>query len=99
MRTDIVLLKPGKLLFLALAFSLTSCRESTPPPIEICLLDGFGGGDCIERDGSRLYRVPSSMKNYWTTSEPDEAAFAGWCYDGTAVDAEVQMNAIKRSLR
>lgn len=74
--------KPGKPLFLGLALLLlSSCRDSQPPKIEICIGDGVGGAECVEADGSQLYRVPSQLKNYWMTSQPDEANFASWCYD------------------
>lgn len=99
MRIDIRRPWLGNLLFLALGLALSSCRESTPPPLEICILDGHGGGDCIESDGSRLYRVPSSMANYWATNEPDQRSFSAWCYDGNPVDAANYMNQIKRTLK
>lgn len=89
------LLKNGKKYCLVLALVLTSCRDSTPPKIEVCLGDGFGGADCIEADGSKLYRPPSQLKNYWMTSEPDEANLLSWCYDTSQTNVEAGMHEIK----
>jgi len=73
--------KSGKTLFLGLGFLLSSCRNSHPPAIEICIGDGFGGADCIEADGTQRYRAPSELKNYWMTNQPDMQNFSSWCYD------------------
>lgn len=98
MRTDMRQQQHGKLLFLSLGLlALSSCRNSIPPKIEVCILDGFGGGDCVEADGSQLYRSPSAMKNYWSTSEPDEANFSSWCYDTTPEVVKIGMEKIKKS--
>jgi hypothetical protein len=86
-------LKLGGMLCLALAL-LTSCRKSTPPTIEICILDSNGGADCIERDGSKLYRPPSQLENYWATSQSDQAAFAAWCYAVNRAPVEQVMEQI-----
>jgi hypothetical protein len=77
--------KHGKKLFLILACLLSACDKSYPPPIEVCILDGLGGGDCTESDGTKLYRTPSMMKNYWATGETDISNFTSWCYGGTNV--------------
>lgn len=88
--------KPGRTLFLALACLLSACNQSDPPPpIEVCLLDGFGGGDCIEPDGSKLFRPPSQMKNYWATNEHDQALFAAWCYGTDAPTVRAGMEEVK----
>ena len=68
------------LVVLASLLSLLSCKQSKPPAIEICILDGVGGADCIERDGTKVYKVPSELMNYWATNQDDQAAFASWCY-------------------
>jgi hypothetical protein len=88
-------LKHGRLLFLALALLLNGCRSDQPPPKEICILDGFGGGDCVESDGSKLYRAPSAMLNYWATNETDEQNFAAWCYDTTPAAVAPVMQQLK----
>jgi len=71
----------GKLLLASLGLLLlSSCRDSVPPKIEICIGDGAGGADCVESDGSQMHRTPSQLTNYWMTSEPDEANLLSWCY-------------------
>lgn len=73
------LLKSGAALCLALV-TLNGCRKDQPPAVELCQLDGFGGADCIAKDGSKLYRAPSELKNFIALSPADEEAFATWCY-------------------
>lgn len=88
--------KLGRLLLASLGLLLLSdCRTSIPPKIEICIGDGFGGADCIEADGTKLYRSPSSLKNYWMTSQPDEANFTSWCYQATPAQTEAGMQQIQ----
>lgn len=93
-------LKLGKMLLLVLAFPLLSsgCRESVPPKIEICIGDGFGGADCIEADGSKLYKSPSALKNYWMTNEPDQANFTAWCYDSGVPAVNAGMSQVKAAV-
>lgn len=93
-------LKSGKTLFLALAICLSSvsCRTDKPPKIEICTLDGFGGGDCILADGTRAYRSPSEMTNYWTTNQADMARFTAWCYDTSVQNVRPQLEYMNRDL-
>lgn len=76
----------------------SSCRTSVPPKIEICLGDGFGGADCVETDGTQLYRAPSALKDYWMTNQNDETNFASWCYAVSAEDVRPAMAQIKRTL-
>ena len=86
----------GKLLLVVLAFLLlSSCRDSVPPKIEICILDGTGGADCVEADGSQVFKVPSQLNNYWATNQPDEANFSTWCYDTTPSNVKTAMDNIK----
>jgi len=89
----------GPLLLVSLACLSTSCRDSQPPKIEVCILDGFGGGDCIESDGSKLYRLPSDMLNYWATSQPDEANFASWCYQADRQTVNKAMTLISSEIK
>jgi hypothetical protein len=79
--TELKLYRLGSLLCLALA--LNSCRKDYPPKIELCQLDGFGGADCIERDGSVVYKTPQMLKNYISTNPEDQATFTAWCYQAT----------------
>lgn len=89
---------PGKRLLAVLALLLASCRTSQPPTLEVCILDGFGGGDCVETDGSQLYRAPSLMKNYWSTNEGDMANFSSWCYDADRSFIRRGMGEIKKEI-
>jgi hypothetical protein len=92
--------KTGKLFLVALGLlALSACRDSVPPKIEVCIGDGFGGADCVEADGSKLYKSPSALENYWMTSQPDEANFASWCYDTTPAVAKIGMEKIKSKIR
>ena len=75
--------KRGKLFLVALAFFLSSCRKDYPPKTDLCELDGFGGGDCVLKDGSEIYKSPSQMQNFMARSPEDEAAFTAWCYQTT----------------
>jgi hypothetical protein len=83
MTTGTKQLKLGKLLFLGLVF-LSSCRTDPPPKLSIiCIGDGLGGAECADSFGNSVYRLPSQLKNFWMTTEADEANFASWCYEGT----------------
>lgn len=84
-------LRLGRLLLPVLALALSSCRDSVPPKMEICIGDGLGGADCIGADGSRRYRLPSELKNYWMSNQPDMANFTSWCY---ATNSPENMNRI-----
>lgn len=85
----------GKMLCLALAFSLSGCRTDQPPKLSIiCIGDGFGGADCVENGGARTYKSPTDLKNYWMTTETDQANFSSWCYGG---DVRPAMNEIKEA--
>jgi len=75
---------------------LSSCRNSTPPPMDICILDGFGGADCVLKDGTRAYRSPTQLKNYWATTEFDMQGFSSWCYHTNSANIRSQMNRIKK---
>lgn len=90
--------KRGSLLLVALALLPLSCRNSVPPKIEICIGDGVGGADCIEPDGTKMFRLPSQLQNYWMTSEADEANFSSWCYESTKNVAEIGMKNIKEDI-
>lgn len=84
MKKDIRPRKPGAKLCLVLATLLiSSCRKDQPPAIDVCILDGVGGGNCVFKDGSRHYLVPSEMKNYWATSQSDMSEWSAWCYQAS----------------
>ena len=78
---------------------LSSCRKDPPPAIEICILDGHGGGDCVEADGKKLYRLPSEMTNYWSTGEADMKNFSSWCYGTTPAVTQEAMDKTKAQAR
>lgn len=69
-----------------LAALVSSCRKDYPPKIEICQFDGYGGADCILKDGSKVYRTPSELENYIGTNPDDQANFAAWCYGATQAE-------------
>ena len=80
--------KPFKKQFLLLALPLLSaCRDSAPPVIQTCVMDGFGGGDCVETDQTHVYRAPSQMQNYFAFSPQDFDTFAAWCYQTSDTNA------------
>lgn len=86
----------GRLLFLVLALAPSACRTGPPPPkIEVCIGDGVGGCDAVEPDGSKKYRLPSDIKNYWCTNESDEARFAAWCYGSDVEASKTEMQALR----
>lgn len=89
-------LKIGKPSLVALALLLASgCRDSVPPKIEICILDGSGGADCVEADGSKKFRLPSELQNYWSTNEPDQSNLISWCYGASLEDTLKVMDQVK----
>lgn len=64
------------------AFLCGSCRNSKPPKISlICLGDGYGGADCVDPAGNKIYKSPSDLKDFWMTTQVDEANYSAWCYD------------------
>ncbi len=75
-----------KFIYLFLLFSLvfltTGCPRKDPPPeiSIICIGDGFGGANCVLAGGVRIYKAPSELKNFWMTTEVDEANYSSWCY-------------------
>ena len=93
-RTDIRRLLCGKLLCLGIALALSSCRSDKPPAIDICILDGVGGGDCVLKDGTQRYMLPSEMKNMWSTTQADMAAYSSWCYKAPIKVIEEQMQRV-----
>lgn len=92
--------KRGKLLLASLALLLPSgCRDSIPPKIEICILDGTGGGDCVEADGSQVHKTPDELLNYWATNQVDESNFSSWCYDTSSSVVNAGMDRILKKAR
>lgn len=89
----------GALLLCLSGLFLTSCRTDKPPAIEICTLDGFGGGDCVVPAVGKVYRAPSEMKNYWATSQLGMSAFSAWCYDTSTSTADVGLNQLLTQIR
>ena len=75
-----MLLKNGIAYFLALGIFFNSCKKDYAPKIDICILDGFGGMDCVLKDGSKKYLPPSETLNMWATTQDDMAKFTAWCY-------------------
>ncbi len=95
MRKDLLRRRLGKKLLALLGLLLlSSCRDSVPPKIEICILDGTGGGDCVEADGTQLHKTPMELLNYWATNQADEANFSSWCYDASKPAVQFEMDRI-----
>lgn len=93
-------LKNGRRLLAVLVFlTISGCRTDNPPAKEVCILDGFGGGDCVEADGSKKYRAPSEMVNYWSTNEADAENFFSWCYKTGKSTIKNSMEAIQASVK
>lgn len=81
-----------------LLLTLSACRTDKPPVIEpICILDGFGGGDCVMADGSQRYMSPSELKNHWATSQASQANFAAWCYRVPPKTANAALELIRQN--
>lgn len=91
-------LRRGMTRFLVLASLLSGCRETFPPKIEVCIGDGFGGADCVEADGAKLYKAPSTLKTYWMTNSSDIANFSSWCYNVPNSSVEIQMRSIAKDI-
>lgn len=90
----------GKLLFLVLAFALSGCRTDRPPLMSvICTGDGFGGAECVTHAGAKVYKAPSELKNFWMTTQDDEANFAAWCYDATPDQTKSAMDQIQNKIK
>lgn len=90
----------GKKLLVILGFlALNSCRKDPPPAIEICILNGAGGGDCVEADGTKKFRLPSEMVNFWSTNQPDMKNFSSWCYETGQAQIATQMDMIFREAK
>jgi len=98
-KTGIKQLLCGKLLFLAIAFSLSACRTDKPPAIDICIGDGAGGADCVLKDGTQVWRSPSELKNYWITTQADMANYSAWCYKTTVSNVTHEMNKLEARAR
>jgi len=86
-------------LAIGIAMMLASCRSDIPPKLStVCVLDGLGGGDCIEADGSKKYMAPSEMENFWATTQTDEANFAAWCYNVPKEVVESKMKEMRDAI-
>lgn len=91
--------KSGVLCLAALALTLSACRKDPPPPIMICVLDGVGGADCVDKLGAQVYLPPSKLKNFWATSEEDMQAFSGWCYGASTPDPQPSMSPYQKKVQ
>ena len=83
----------------ATLLNLSACRNDKPPQLGlICTLDGFGGGDCVTSDGTKVYKSPSEMKNFWATTQVDEANFTSWCYKTTPAGTNAELEKLKTQM-
>lgn len=98
------------LVVLGSLLSAGGCRKDSPPPIDICLHDGLGGGDCQLREGSRLkaccikesagwYCPPSCLENVWMTTPEDMEAYAAWAYGTSRSKVRPTLRNLERSIR
>jgi len=66
---------------LCLSLGLASCRKDPPPILSIiCLGDGFGGADCSLADGTKVWKSPTELKDFWMTTNADMQNYVSWCY-------------------
>lgn len=80
----------------AIALWTSGCRKDQPPQVSIvCIADGMGGCDGAHPDGTTEYVSPSGMKDYWCTTQTDEANFSAWCYQTSVTKVQRQMARIK----
>lgn len=108
-----MLTKSGLLPCLVLALLLTSCRSSTPPPIDIGTGDGVGGADFKLVPGSPLLAVcqpevvngkkgyycpPSALKNAWVTTQESMVKFVAWAYDTSVENAAAALAAKQKAI-
>lgn len=93
-KTELKLYRCGVLFLIVLA-----CRRDYPPKIELCQFDGFGGADCIARDGSVVYKTPEQLKNYLGTNPDDNAAFVTWCYQANGKEADAIKSRVTSPIR
>lgn len=77
-----------KLSLLLALLTVSGCRWDNPPAQELCALNGFGLGDCVEPDGTTKVLTPSQMLNYVARSPSYEKSWDAWCYDTS--EANVQ---------
>jgi len=54
----------------------------------MCQLDGFGGADCVARDGTVGYKTPEQLRNYLSSNPDDYAELITWCYQANGRDAD-----------
>jgi hypothetical protein len=88
------------LMLLGVLALASSCRHSNPPPLSlICLLDGFGGADCVTASGVKKYLAPSETLNMWATTQADMSNFSAWCYDTNPKNTSSAMRVISGELR
>lgn len=99
-KTGMRQLKLGKTCLSVLAcLAISACRSSTPPPRDICIHDGLGGGDCVLKAGDQAYRKPSEMKNYVCLPPDDMRAFVAWAYDADQATVGAAMDEIVKRAR
>ena len=93
------LLRNGKRLCLVLGLLASGCRESAPPPMIICQGDGFGGADCVDKDGTRIHKAPSELENFWMTDQDGMRGFSAWCYDTSIGVTEAALQSKSAEIR
>ena len=100
MKTGTQQVPHGKLLLVSLGLLLSSCRTDAPPKLSIiCIGDGFGGADCTDSTGNKVYKSPTDLLNFWMTTQVDEANYTSWCYGTTASVVKPFMDEIYREAK
>ena len=91
----------------------SGCRKDSPPSIDVCISDGFGGNTCILRKGSELlakcsyfedggaagwYCSPTASERLWCTTQADMEAFSSWAYSTSKKNVRANLKAYSHAL-
>lgn len=88
-----------KYLTLSFVLLLGACRKDPPPSIEVCIISDGGSADCVKADGTKVFRLPSEMVNYWATSQTDMKNFSSWCYSTSKANVKANMEKLELAIK
>lgn len=88
-----------KLFPILASLAVSACRTDSPPPQELCALNGVGLGDCIEPGGAQAIKPPSQMVNYVCRSPATEQAYDAWCYNTSEANVAPVMQMLYKEAR
>lgn len=72
--------KHGKTLLVVLILtSILGCRGKKPPPMGICIGDGFGGCDGVDINGEVVAKTPSELKKNIILVPTEFASYVAYC--------------------